>query len=192
MAKQNIDKPEMQPVELKGEVNKKSKGLLGDFIQEDAKTIGKSIVDDILKPTIKDLIFNGFKTALEMALWGESTGGYTSHGRTGNRVAGGSTAYDRMYTNRTPAVRVKPHNQYQPVPYTFDEMFDAQQVLAALSDRMDTYGCFSMADYYRCCRKPYDYTDNDWGWNDMRGIQIVHVAGGGWAIDFPDAIHLGK
>ena len=174
----------MQPVKLKGSVSKKQKGLLGGFIQEDAKTIGKSLVDDIIRPTIKDLIFNGFKTALEMALWGESSGNYTSHGG----VRKGNTNYNGMYTNRQSNIKkANPRSRGHVDILKFDEHMDADMVLESLSYHLEQYKCFSIADYYRACGYQYEYTDNNYGWYSMVGIQIVHLAGGGWTIDFPEA-----
>lgn len=187
MAKRDIDKPEVKPV-VSGKVTKKSKGLLNGFIQEDAKTIASSIKEDIIVPTLKDVIFNTFKTSIEMLLWGESNSGYTSH----NRRSSGNTNYNNMYTNRQVTNRRQgsPRSRYEVAVVEFEQHLDAELVLESLEDQIDKYGCFSIADYYKASRQPYDYTDENYGWTDMRGIQIVHLRGGGWTIDFPKATPL--
>lgn len=182
MATRDIDKkPEVKPV-ITGKVTKKDKGLLNGFIEEDAKTIASSIKNDILVPTIKDLIANGVKMAIDMLLFGESNGGYSYHG-----PRKGGTSYDKMYTNRATAstgIKVTPKTRYDIDVLTFDQRIDAELVLESLSDHMETYKCFSIANYYQACGRPYVYTDDNYGWYTMQGISIVHVPGG-WAIDFP-------
>lgn len=181
MATQDIDKkPEVKPV-VTGKVTKKNKGLLGSFIEEDAKTIASSIRDDVIVPTVKDLIANGFKMAIDMLLFGESNGGYSYHGPRRN-----GTNYNQMYVNRqvSSGNKVKPKSRYDVEVLEFEQRIDAEMVLEALSDQMEKYQCFSIADYYKACKWPYEYTDDNYGWYTMQGISIVHVPGG-WTIDFP-------
>ena len=49
---------------------------------------------------------------------------------------------------------------------------------------------YDVADYYKAAGTEYEYTDENYGWYDMRGIQIVHIRGGLWTIDFPKAVSL--
>ena len=181
MATRDIEKPEVKPV-VTGKVTKKKKGMLEGFIEEDAKTIASSIKDDVLIPTIKDLIANGFKMAIDMLLFGEASGTYTHYGARKH----GSTNYNNMYVNRQVSAghKVSPKSRYDVEVLTFEQRIDADMVLEALSDHMERYKCFSIADYYKTCKWPYEYTDDNYGWYTMQGISITHVPGG-WTIDFP-------
>lgn len=184
MAKRDLDKPEIKPVVI-GNVSKKKKGLLGGFIEEDGKTIMSEIRDEILIPTFKDIIFNSIKTGIEMLLWGESTGNYTRSGRNS-----GGRNYNQMYSNRNSGRsnvrRGNPHNRYEVEVIEFDNRADADAVLDVLADQIENYGVFSMADYYKAAGTDYEYTDENYGWYDMRGISI-HRVGSCWTIDFPKA-----
>lgn len=177
-------KPEPDKVKpvVTGKVSKKKKGFIEGFIEEDAKTIASSIKNDVLVPTIKDLIANGIKMGVDMLLFGESSGGYSYHG-----PRKGGTAYNQMYTNRqvvSAGHKVQPRLRHDVEILTFDQRIDAELVLESLSDQMEKYHCFSIANYYQACKWPYEYTDDNYGWYTMEGISILHVPGG-WTIDFP-------
>lgn len=188
MATREIDKPEVKPV-VTGKVTKRKKGVLEGFIEEDAKTIASSIRDDVIVPTIKDLIANGIKMAIDMMLFGEASSGYTYHGPRKN----GFTNYNQMSTNRQTisGTKVTPKSRYDVDVLEFEQRIDAEMVLESLSDHMEKYHCFSIADYYKLCRYPYEYTDDNYGWYTMQGMGITHVPGG-WTIIFPKPEPLNK
>ncbi len=183
MAKREIDKPEMKPV-VTGKVSKKSKGVFGGlFTKADLIDVGKTFWEDNAKQKIKAGIFEGIMTLTEAAIFGEVTGRFTS------RTTAGRIAYNTFSNRNATSNYRKGHfsSRTDVDEIVFDQRIDADSVLDALSEQVERYGCFTIADYYKACRQPYEYTDDNYGWYDMRGIQIVHMSGGGWTIDFPKA-----
>lgn len=182
MAKRDIDnKPEVKPV-VTGKVSKKSKGLFGGFIdKQDIIDVGKTLWEDNFLPDLKKGLFTGIMTLVEAAIYGEVTGRFS---RTGGRVNYNSFSSNRNTSNNN-YKKGNYRSRYDVDEIVFDQRIDADSVLDAMSEQVERYGCFTIADYYQACRQPHEYTDNNYGWYDMRGIQIVHLAGGGWTIDFP-------
>lgn len=184
MAKREMEKPEVKPV-VSGNVKKKEKSIIESFVKEDAKTIVTEVKDEILIPTLRDMIFNGIKAGLEKAFYGESTGGYY-RGGSGVRRAG-STNYNNMYSNYGPAPKkANPKNRYEVETIIFDSMPDVDNVLECLEELMSRYGQFTIADYYRAAGVEFESTDYNYGWYSMSGIGAVKVRDG-WSINFPKA-----
>ena len=65
-----------EPVVSNDDIRIKKRGFLKTFkksmISDDAESIGGYVLKDIVIPTIKDLIFDSIRGALEIALWGGS------------------------------------------------------------------------------------------------------------------------
>ena len=185
MAKREISQQEeIKPV-VTGNVKKKEKGFFESFIQEDAKSIATEIRDEIIKPTIRDMIFNGFKAGLEKLLYGESTGSYY-HGGYSNYKKAGTTNYQAMYSNYSTPKKASPKSKYDVEPIIFDSMVDVDSVLVNLGELMERYQQISIADYYRLAGVDYERTDYNYGWLSMEGIKPIK-AREGWTIDFPRA-----
>lgn len=183
MAKRELDKPEVQPV-VTGKVSKKTKGLFGGFIEkDDIKDIAVTVWEDNFKPDIKKGLFNGIMAMVEMAIFGEISGRFT-------RTAGSRVAYN-SFSNRnsngiTKYKKGYPRSRYDVEQFEFEEYLDADKVLDTLTDQIEKYDCFTVADYYRACKQPYEYTDDNYGWFSMEGIRIARLSNGLWTIDFSD------
>lgn len=186
MAKREIERPDVKPV-VSGSVKKKEKGIIESFVKEDAKTIVSEVKDEILIPTLRDMIFNGLRAGLEKLLYGESSGNYYRGGNGGPRRAG-STNYNNMYSNYGPAPKkANPRNRYEVETIIFDSMPDVDNVLECLEELMSRYQQFTIADYYRAAGVEFESTDYNYGWYSMTGIAPVKVRDG-WTINFPKAV----
>lgn len=182
MAKRELEKPDLKPV-VTGEVKKKERGFFEGLIKEDAPAIGKEIRDDIIIPTLKDMIVNGFKSAIDMLFYGEPQQTYRYNG---GRKAG-NTNYNSMYSSNygsgQQARKANPrYNNVEPIE--FSSRADADAVCENLDELVERYGQFSIADYYRLSGVPFESTDYNYGWYSMKGIGIVK-SGAAWMIDFP-------
>ena len=61
---------------------------------------------------------------------------------------------------------------------------DAEEVLVRMDELIATYGLVSVADFYDLVGVSGNYTDNKYGWTDIRGATTVRV-GDGYMIKLP-------
>ena len=64
---------------------------------------------------------------------------------------------------------------------------EAEKVLQSMDDLIDTYGIVSVADYYDLVDVTSQYTDNHYGWTDIRNARVVRVSDG-YMIKLPKAL----
>ena len=56
-----------------------------------------------------------------------------------------------------------------------------------MDELIETYGFVSVADLYDLVGKRCNYTDNNYGWTNIRNANIVRVSGGDYMIKMPKA-----
>ena len=120
-----------------------------------------------------------------MALFGET-------GRSGARSITDKVSY-RNYTSYSNKQDTRPTRRTSP-GYSYDEIVienrgEAESVLNAMDDMMATYGIVSVADFYDLVGVTCSYTDNKYGWTNIRNAQIVRVRDG-YIIKMPKAMPL--
>ena len=64
---------------------------------------------------------------------------------------------------------------------------EAQDVLDRMDELMDTYGLVRVADLYDLVGITGNYTDNKYGWTNIRNAEIVRVRDG-YMIKMPRAV----
>ena len=55
---------------------------------------------------------------------------------------------------------------------------EAEEVLDRMSEIIDTYGAVSVADLYDLVDVSGTYTDNNYGWDNLRNAEAVRVRDG--------------
>ena len=66
-------------------------------------------------------------------------------------------------------------------------MGEARDVLARMDELIDTYGMVSVADLYDLVGISGNYTDNKYGWTNIKSARIVRVRDG-YRIEMPRAM----
>lgn len=192
--KRNLDKVvAIQPKKVKRSLfGRLVTGVMGP---EGLPSIGAYVNDEIIKPAIKNLIFDTITSAASKAMFGDKGGPNRSGGY--NRYSGGgsstshrpATNYSSRYSNSVrPEVderRVRP-SRYGVEEYVIEDRFDAAHVLTTLTEAADKYDSISVADYYDLIGVTSQYTDNTYGWtiDTITQTSIVPVRGG-YIIKFP-------
>jgi hypothetical protein len=176
-----------------GEVIRRKKPLgkrfMETFIGGDAKGVAGYIMMDVLLPAAKDTIADAVSQAIERMLFGEVR---SSSRRTGARPGGGSgyTSYNRF--SNTPANRreePRGMSRQARAKHDFDEIIlatrhEAEEVIDRLFDLVARYDQATVSDLYDLLGLSAQYTDEKWGWSDIRGIGIVRVRSG-YLLDIP-------
>lgn len=148
------------------------------FISEDIEDVKRYIFEEVIIPAVKDTILDATKALLGVK------------GKSKN-----STASKISYRSYYEKENDRDYNTYRnKVRYDYDEIVlnnrgDAEEVLSRMDELISVYGLVSVADFYDLVGKTGDYTDNKYGWTNLRNASVVRVRDG-YMIKLPKAIQL--
>jgi len=181
------ERPEITKITSMGVTRKKPLGrkIKESFMGDDAQSVGSYILFDVVIPSAKSLILDMFTQGLERSLYGDS------HGRSKlnrDRLSSGNrTSYQKMY-NGSPDTRGSRDERRElstreRSEHNFDDVIlanrgEAEEVLEKLQDLINDYDQAAVADMYMLIGITPSYTDNKWGWTDIRGSRVDAVRGG--------------
>lgn len=161
-----------------GEVKVKKKSgaskLLNVFISEDASKVKEYIIGDVLIPAVKKAISDIVTNGIDMILYGGS-------GRSRSNIPGTRVSYTN-YSSASQS-RFDSRNTVQRYNYSCDDVIlnsrgEAEAVLTQMDDIIGRYGVVRVADMYELVGITGNYTDNNYGWKDIRSAQITRVRDG--------------
>ena len=153
------------------------------FISKDISTVKDYVIYDLIVPTIKKIIVG----SLDIALNGDrgSSYRYGSDKITYRDYA--SISSGRTYSDR----RVSDEPNYYCNDFIIPDRGEAERALAQLDDIMETYHFVTVSDLCETVGVSSKYTDNDYGWTDIRDAKIVRTRDG-YLINMPKAHPLPK
>lgn len=171
---------------VSGKVRKKKKSeirkLTDVFVPEDVDDIKSYIFMDVIIPAVKKIVLDIVETSL-----------YGSTGRTRKNSGSSKISYQRYY-DRQSDVRDRSSGRsrtgYSYDDIIFDSYAEADDVLTRMDELIDTYGIVRVADLYDMAGVTGSYTDNNYGWTNIRNASIVRIHGGGHMIKLPKAMPL--
>lgn len=180
-------RPEIVKIVSTDVVRKKPLGrkIRESFMGDDAQSVGSFILFDVVIPAAKSLILDMFTQGLERSLYGDSHGRSKLGGSRGGN--GGRTSYQKMYNgvvdSRGQRDDRRELSHQQRSEHNFDDVIlanrgEAEEVLERLQDLVNDYDQAAVADLYSMIGVTPSYTDNKWGWTDIRGSRIDVVRGG--------------
>lgn len=166
---------------------KKSKinNFMGNIISEDAKSVKSYVFGEVLIPAIKKAISDIVTDGIDIILYGESRG--RNKRSTADRVS-----YRNYYDDRGTRPRMNERQAIMAGSYSYDDIIlssrgEAEDVLARMDELMDTYGLVRVADLYDLVGITGNYTDNKYGWTNIRNADIIRVRDG-YMIKMPRAV----
>ena len=169
---------------VRGNVVAKKKGTLQKLaeliVPEDVNDVKNYILEDIIVPTIKDGILDVVKAMLGV------------NGRGGDRNArrASKVSYSSYYdSDRRDATRTRTRTGYDYDDILLDNRGEAEDVIARMDELIATYGIVSVADLYDLVGITGSYTDNKYGWTDIRAAHVIRVSDG-YMIKLPKALPL--
>lgn len=176
-----------------GAVIKRKKSLGKRFAEtftgDNTKNAINHAVFEVAVPALKDLVSDMVREAVDRRLWGESS---RSSRRSPYRGGGlvGHTAYNRVSAPpgmrrdepRVPSNRSRATHDFGELIFT--SRAEATEVIDQLYALIAQYEVATVADLYELSGLTGDFTDNRWGWTDMRGSDVRHVSDG-YLIDLP-------
>lgn len=153
--------------------------LADEFISEDAKNIKSYVVGEVLIPSAKKAISDIVTNVIDMILYGGSRPGV-------KRSAADRVSY-RNYYDREPRSYTRPASIYSYDDIVLDSRGEAEEVLSRMDELIDTYKVVSVADLKDLVGITGPYTDNNYGWTNIRNAEIIRVRDG-YLIKMPKAM----
>lgn len=159
----------------KGKTKKKSEiAKFADvFLQEDVSSVKSYILSDVVIPALKKAISDVVTNGIDMLLYGES-------GSAKKTTPASKVSYRSYYE--------RPNDRYSKSQssikrYNYDEVVlesrgEAEEVLSRMEDLIATYNVVSVADFYDLVDVSCNYTDNNYGWTDIRNASIQRTRDG--------------
>lgn len=180
------EKEKITPV-VKGNKKKQSvtRKLADNFVSDDVHNVKSYVIMDVLIPAAKKAISDIVTNGIDMILYGES-------GRTKKRSSSDYISYNR-YSSRDrdrDYDRGRTRSGYSYDDIVLDTRSEAMDVLARMDEIIDTYGQVSVADMYDLVDVSSNYTDNKYGWTNLRDAEPVRVRDG-YIIKLPKAKPIG-
>ena len=169
-----------------GKVKKKENGMrkLTDiFISEDVTNVKDYIIFDVVVPALKKAVYDLIVGTLDMSLYG---------GRgNGSRPKADKVSY-RDYNDISRSGNRSGDRTRTASGYSYDDIVvetrgEAETVLSRMDEIMEEYSIVRVADLYDLVGVTGDYTDNNYGWTNIRNAKIVRVRDG-YKIDMPRAL----
>lgn len=172
---------------VKGKVKTKKKNemhkLKDIFISEDVSNVKSYIFMDVLVPSVKKAVSDIVRDGIDMILYGD----------THRRSSSGPSSYVRYSNNYSSDRRDdRSHNSRPKSVYNTDDIIlesrgEAEEVLTRMGELIDTYGIVSVADLCDLVGISCNYTDNKYGWTNIRNAEPIHVRDG-WMLKLPKAL----
>lgn len=165
------------------------------MVASDVTNVGDFVVDEVLAPAVRNLIFDIISKGSYRILYG--TAGARRIG-TGTTVGIGpmtslKTAYHKVNNEPEPTRVLSRQDQAR---HNFDELIldnhaDAMEVLGNLAARVERYGSASVADLYDYLGVTGSFTDQSYGWRNLDNAGVHHTRRG-YVLDLPRPIDIRK
>lgn len=165
------------------------KSRLSRFVQEDCRAVGDYIFNDVLLPAVKDLVVDMVRQGIERTVYGESGAprrgprGYSSRGYTSyNSIGSSRTREDGPgYRREITRTQRSSHSFSDIIIPTRSEALD---VLDGLEGQIEQFGVVSVADLYDLVGITSEFTDESWGWDNLRNATVKQTRAG-FILDLP-------
>lgn len=167
---------------VNGKLKKKSEAhkLANIFISEDAGNVGSYIFTDIIVPALKKTISDVITNGIDMLLYGESRN---------KKKNQSSVSYRNYYERDSREERCSERKRYNYDEILLDSRGEAEEVLVKMDEIVDKYGTISVADFYELVGVSGNYTDNKYGWTNIRDAKVIRTRDG-FIIKLPRAVPL--
>jgi hypothetical protein len=152
------------------------------FISEDIENVKSYILEDIIVPAIKKAISDVVTSGIDMILYGET-------GKTKKNNSSRVSYRDYYGSNDRRNSYSSTRRTYSYDDIILDNRGEAEEVLMKMDELIDAYGVASVGDLYDLVGITGDYTDNKYGWTNLRSAQAVRTRDG-YLLKLPKALPL--
>lgn len=160
---------------------RKKNPLIGSVVSEEAGNVKSYVLMEVIIPAFKKLVSDVVTDGIDMILYGESG---RSRKKSGNAH---KVSYSSYYDDRDRGSRRSSdsrRDRYSCDDIVLETKGEAVEVLARMDEIMDEYKMVRVADLYDLVGITGEYTDNDYGWTNIRSAEVQRVRDG-WIIKMP-------
>ena len=150
------------------------------FIGSDPADVGQHLLRDVIVPSIKDLLFDMVTEGASLSLYSDSR---RPVGR--GRNSGGTQYHRPVVNDRRSREPERPREldrreraTHDFSNFTFRNAGQAEVIADTLYDRLAEYGTVTVADFYNAMGMTPEFTDENYGWTDLRGTKVTKVRDG--------------
>lgn len=162
------------------------------FLAEDITNVKTYIIDEVLLPAAKKAVSDIVTNGIDMLLYGET--------RSKDKGKGSRVSYSKYYDDRDrydsrsrdrdrDAGRRRVRNGYDYEDVILETRGEAEDVLDRMDDLIDNYGIVSVGDLYDLVGIQGNYTDNKYGWTNLRNAEVQRIRDG-YLLKLPKALPL--
>lgn len=156
------------------------------FISDDCSNVKSYVVMEVIVPAIRNLIEDIIIDTTHMIFRGERG----SRDRRKNERTPYYRSYERERDRDRRSYRdSRTYTGYDYENYVIPSRDEANEVLCRMDDLMSMYKTVSVADFYELVGVRCNYTDNKYGWSNLRNARVVPVRDG-YVIELPKAMPL--
>lgn len=176
---------------VEGTAIKKKKSLsrrfFNIFFSESIEDVTTYVLYDIIVPAIKENIVDIINSTTSMMFLGETR---RKRGGRGQSTGGVTRINYGGYFSGNQSSEKMPSYRNSNIPSKVDELVlesrgDAELVLDQMLEIIDQYGKVTVSDYYDLMGVSTTFTDNKYGWRDLRNARIIKSGRDGYLIDLP-------
>jgi hypothetical protein len=164
------------------------------FVSGDAKSAGRFVLFDVLLPQAKETIAESAEQYVRKLMFGVSHR-FRSGSTPPQSGSTGYVNYQGVSMRNTQSSSQRALSRQARSRFDFDEIIlnnrlEAEQVIDGLFEVVSRYGQASVADLYGLVGIKSTYTDNNWGWTNLRGAGVARIRGG-YLLDLPEPEPIG-
>lgn len=154
----------------------KARQIAEIFVGGDLKETAEHVRDDVAIPALKNFLYDSLSEGLQRILWGE-----TKNDRRRNSTHRDYVGYSRRARESRPAQQTT--TRYSRATQGFEDVVlatrtEAESVLSRMYDLIENYNIVTVAEFYSLVGISAEFTDENWGWRDLRSANIQHIRDG--------------
>lgn len=169
-AERHVEKVVTGTVKKRGGLTK----IKNSFFKEDMHNIGDYILNDVLIPSFKKAVSEIVSNGVDMMLYGEVKS--KKRDRSPASRVSYRDYYDRDRDDDYRSRRRSSSLDFE--EYEFNSRGDAEMVLDRMEEILDRYQIVTVGDFYDLVGEVGNYTDNKFGWSDLRTARVARTRSG--------------
>lgn len=151
------------------------------FVSEDISNVKSHIMMDVIVPAVKKVISDIVRDGIDMLLYGDTRGKQNSSSYISYRD------YTNSNTSSNRSINSPSRTGYNHDDIILETREEAEEVLERMDELIEAYGVVSVADLYDLIGKSCNYTDNKYGWTNIRNAEPIQVRDG-YMLKLPKAL----